>query len=364
MIRGQVSEYIPNPTFDVVAAPGAQEEYFRNGNPEGKSYRELVGDPIRCLPAFREPAPRIELMDELGIDRALMFPTLASLIEERMKDDPELIHSVMHALNQWMYETWILRLRGPDLRHPGHQHGRHRPGPGGARMGAGARRAVRADPPCPGSGLRGTCSPGLPEFDPVWSRIVEAGILVGMHASDSGYAEIANWWEESSEFLPFRPSAFRMMAQGKRPIYDTMAALICHGALSRFPDLRIAAVENGANWVAPLLHDLADTYEKVPTQFAEEPTAAFRRNVYVNPFWEDDMTDLAELVGADHILFGSDYPHPEGLRDPISYVDELKGLDDEDVRRIMGGNLAGLMGVGVSVCTDRTRVTEIPRSSP
>jgi hypothetical protein len=106
MIRGQVSEYIPNPTFDVVAAPGAQEEYFRNGNPEGKSYRELVGDPIRCLPAFREPAPRIELMGELGIDRALMFPTLASLIEERMKDDPELIHTVMHALNQWMHETW------------------------------------------------------------------------------------------------------------------------------------------------------------------------------------------------------------------------------------------------------------------
>jgi predicted TIM-barrel fold metal-dependent hydrolase len=349
MIRGQVSEYIPNPTFDVVAAPGAQEEYFRNGNPEGKSYRELVGDPIRCLPGFREPAPRIELMDELGVDRALMFPTLASLIEERMKDDPELIHSVMHALNQWMYETWTFAYEDRIFATPV------------INMGIidraleelewvlerGARCVLIRPAPVPG--LRGTRSPGLPEFDPVWSRIVEAGILVGMHASDSGYAEIANWWEESSEFLPFRPSAFRMMAQGKRPIYDTMAALICHGALSRFPDLRIAAVENGANWVAPLLHDLADTYEKVPTQFAEEPTTAFRRNVYVNPFWEDDMSDLAGLVGADHILFGSDYPHPEGLRDPISYVDQLKGLDDEDVRKIMGGNLAGLMGVGVSV---------------
>src|SRR6185437_3790297 len=106
MIRGTVSEYIPNPTFDVVAAPGAQEEYFRNGNPEGKSYRELVGKPIRCPEAFREPAPRLELMDELGIDRALMFQTLASLVEERMKDDPALIHTVVHALNEWLYETW------------------------------------------------------------------------------------------------------------------------------------------------------------------------------------------------------------------------------------------------------------------
>ena len=66
----QISNYIPNPTFDVVAAPGAQEEYFKHGNPEGKSYREIMGKPIKSLPAFREPAPRLELMDELGIDRA------------------------------------------------------------------------------------------------------------------------------------------------------------------------------------------------------------------------------------------------------------------------------------------------------
>src|SRR4051812_6325900 len=106
VVRGQISDYIPNPTFDVVARPGAQEEYFRAGNPDGKSYRELVGDPIRCIPAFREPAPRLELMDEQGVDRTLMFPTLASLLEERMRDDPDLLHVVIHSLNEWLYETW------------------------------------------------------------------------------------------------------------------------------------------------------------------------------------------------------------------------------------------------------------------
>src|SRR6185295_8515188 len=72
-VKGQISEYIPNPTFDKIARPGAQEEYFRNGNPEGKSYRELVGDPMKCLPGFRAPEPRLALMDELGVDRTLMF---------------------------------------------------------------------------------------------------------------------------------------------------------------------------------------------------------------------------------------------------------------------------------------------------
>ena len=54
-VRGTISEYIPNPTFEVVARPGAQEEYFRIGNPEGKSYRELIGEPMKAIPAFREP---------------------------------------------------------------------------------------------------------------------------------------------------------------------------------------------------------------------------------------------------------------------------------------------------------------------
>ncbi|EUA75231.1 putative conserved metal-dependent hydrolase [Mycobacterium xenopi 4042] len=65
-----------------------------------------MGEPMKAIPAFREPGPRLEVMDELGVDYALMFPTLASLVEERMKDDPELTHDVIHALNQWMYETW------------------------------------------------------------------------------------------------------------------------------------------------------------------------------------------------------------------------------------------------------------------
>ncbi len=48
--RGQISNYIPNPTFAVVAKPGAMEEYFKYGNPEGKSRRELFGEPMRGDP--------------------------------------------------------------------------------------------------------------------------------------------------------------------------------------------------------------------------------------------------------------------------------------------------------------------------
>src|SRR3546814_9377198 len=50
VVKGQISNYIPNPTFDVVARPGAQEDYYRKGNPEGKSRREIFGEPMRAIP--------------------------------------------------------------------------------------------------------------------------------------------------------------------------------------------------------------------------------------------------------------------------------------------------------------------------
>ena len=105
-IKGQISEYIPNPTFEVVAPPGAQEEYYRHGNPDGKSLREIFGKPIRCPEWARNAQARLPHLDELGIQGSLMFPTLASLLEERMRDDPDLTHAVVHSLNQWIHDEW------------------------------------------------------------------------------------------------------------------------------------------------------------------------------------------------------------------------------------------------------------------
>ena len=107
-VNGIISDYIPNPTFDRVAAPGAQEEYYKVGNKEGKSRREIMGRGIDALPAFRSPEPRLALMDEQGLDRAIMWPTLASLVEERLRDDPDAIHAIIHALNRWMHEELSL----------------------------------------------------------------------------------------------------------------------------------------------------------------------------------------------------------------------------------------------------------------
>jgi predicted TIM-barrel fold metal-dependent hydrolase len=150
--------------------------------------------------------------------------------------------------------------------------------------------------------------------------------------------------------LPFKFDAFRMMSMLKRPIEDSMSAIVCHGLLTRFPKLKIAVIENGGSWVPHFLEQLADVYKKMPQAFGEDPIAAFKRNIYVSPFFEDNLELLIAEMGADHILFGSDYPHPEGLAEPCKYVEHLPAATSpEDVRRIMGGTLGRLMGIDAMV---------------
>jgi predicted TIM-barrel fold metal-dependent hydrolase len=323
-VNNKISDYIPNPTFERVAAPGAQEEYFKVGNPEGKSHRELLGKGIQALPGFSEPEPRLALLDELGIDRALIWPTLASLLEERVHDNPPAVHAVVHALNQWMEEHWTFnyenRMFPTPVIHLGIVDEAIRELDWVLDHGA---RIVLIRP-APVWGFMGPRSPALPEFDPFWARVAEANILVGMHASDSGYQRYTNEWEgvADGEMTPFKGgSGFAAItSHSGSPIIDTIASLVGHGLCTRFPSL----------------------YS--PNAFEENPVDVFKRNIYVHPFHEEDPKELIALLGSDRVLFGSDYPHPEGMSDPITFVDELQGLPEEDIKKVMGGNLNCLMG--------------------
>src|SRR5262245_24633774 len=116
-IKNRITEYIPNPTFNVVAPPGADELKYKLQNPDSVTKpgdKPLQAPPrsIPAPPAFFEPRARIELMNELGIDRALLWPTLASVLEERLTDDPVGTHVIIHAFNQWMLEHWSFDVDG------------------------------------------------------------------------------------------------------------------------------------------------------------------------------------------------------------------------------------------------------------
>jgi predicted TIM-barrel fold metal-dependent hydrolase len=346
-VKGQITEFMPNPTFDKVAAPGSHMAYYSGNNPEGLSLREMAGDPIDCQPEFRAPGPRLETFDRLGIHRALMFPTLANLLEYSLDGDPDLTHVAVHAVNEWLHDVWSFDYQSriftvPVITLPIVEQAIEELEWALAR---GAKAILVR--PAPATGLRGSRSIGLPEFDPFWARVQEAGVPVCMHASFPPLNKYYESWEPGRSDSAFKPTPLKNVLLGHREIEDALAALICEGTLSRFPGLKVFSVENGASWVAHLLPELDSVYRKMPQEFAEHPVEVFRRNVYVNPFWEDDVVQLNELIGSDHVLFGSDWPHPEGMAEPLDYFEYLdkEGIGAEDQRLIMSANANQLLGL-------------------
>ena len=76
----------------------------------------------------------------------------------------------------------------------------------------------------------------------------------------------------------------------------------------------------------------------------ERPSHVFRRHVFVTPFHEENIQSIVDVVGPDCVLFGSDYPHGEGLANPVTdYLADLEVTDADSVRKIMRDNLKGLL---------------------
>jgi len=341
VIGGRVSRAVTNPTFDPVAPAGAMVEYFR-GNPSGRLPHEylVAREPIR--PEYRDRDVRLAVMDAQGLDRIWLFPTLGMIYEEPLKHDPEAVAIMFRAFNRWLAEDWGLHHRERIFAAPYISL---------ADVGVAVEeldwaldngaRVVCMRPAAPVTSS-GPLPPADPAFDPFWARVNEAGITVVVHAGDSGHS--ANGYAKEGFAATFeganRPSI--KMLSIERAIYDFLASLVFDRLFVRFPNVRIASVENGSEFLADLFKKLRSTSRKLPGFFPEDPVDTFRRNVWINPFWEDDVLEVVDLMGEDRVIFGSDWPHIEGMPSPLDYTVELTSFDDATRRRILVDNVAEL----------------------
>ncbi|HXY94713.1 MAG TPA: amidohydrolase family protein [Acidimicrobiia bacterium] len=352
-IRDHISEYIPNPTFAKVAVPGGWGNTAANRGQGGVGGHTGVKPKVMPSPdAFFDPEPRYALMKDMGIDRTLLWPTLASVLEERLSDDPDTVAIIIHALNEWMHEHWsfvysdaiyatpiISLAAGVDTALQELQFVHER----------GAKIFLIRVAPVPT--WKGRKSFALPEFDPFWEEVQRLDIVVGMHSGDPGYQRYVNEWEGiPTEMLPFKATgspAFQAMMSQKSVIDDGMASVIGHGLATRFPKLKFMPVEFMSTWLRPFLHRMQNAYERSPVLFDEDPFEVFKRNVYVHIFHEPDPKGLLDMgLPADRLMFGSDFPHPEGLGDPLAYSEVVEPLGKEDQELIMGATLAQALKVG------------------
>ncbi|HET7654471.1 MAG TPA: amidohydrolase family protein [Acidimicrobiales bacterium] len=359
-IKDRISDFIPNPTFGKVAVPGGAGyditqggEAKRFGSATSGGFGKLVAMP--GIDAFFDPEPRLALMKEMGIDRTLLWPTLASALEERLADDPDAVCAVIHALNEWMHEHWsyvyadalyatpiISLANGADRAIEELEFVAER----------GARIFLIRVAPVPT--WKGRKSFALPEFDPFWARVQQLDLVVGMHSGDPGYHRYINEWEglgdqemSISRHARRANPAFVALSSEKDNLVDAMASIIGHGLATRFPQLKFLPVEFSTRWIRPFYAKLQRTYEASALLFDEDPVEVFNRNVWVHAFHEPDPKGLIDLgIPVDHIMFGSDFPHPEGMADPLAYAEVVADLPLEQQALIMGGSLEKAMKVG------------------
>ena len=342
---GSIFRFIPNPAFDPIIVPGCLDPMFRGQIPEGVDPRSLMQvEPLR--PEYRDRDARLAVMDEQGLERVILFPTLACGIEQALRADIPATMATLRAFNLWLEEDWGFFYDNRIITAPMLSF----TDPVAALteldslLERGARIVHVRPSPVPTSDGGGR-SLGDPLHDPVWARLAEAGVPVAFHLGDSGYDMFAAAWGGKPYFEPFRPiDPLSKLVVSDRAIHDTIGSLIAHGVFDRHPELRVASIENGSDWVHVLVKRLRKQANQTPWAFVEDPLDTMRRHVWVAPYFEEDVRKLADTIGVERVLFGSDWPHGEGLAQPTDFAKELHAFSGDEVRRIMRDNCLELLG--------------------
>ena len=280
LIGGTVNRFIPNPTFDPIIVPGCLDPLFRGQIPEGVDPRSLMQvEPLRA--EYRDRDPRLEVMDDQGLDAVLLFPTLGL----RRRGGPQATTSTppwpaSPPSTRWLDEDWgfdhegriigapMLSLADPEaavaeldrVLERGRPH-RARPARAGPRP---ERHHPLARPP------RSTTRSG-----PGWPRPRRPGrVPPGRQRLPRLRGHVGRRVEFLASAAPTRSTSSSCPTA---PIQDTVASLIVHGVFDRFPDLRIASIENGSDWIALLVKRLKKQANQTPWVFDEAPLDTLRR---------------------------------------------------------------------------------------
>ena len=287
------------------------------------------------------PSDRLVVMDSQGIGSAVNFAALPG-IEVHFEDDFDALYANLNALNRFLGEFWGFNCEGRLYTPPFVSFA----DPEAALDQLERIMAIEVPKVIQTStGPSMHTSPFRPDNDRFWSICNEAGIGLSTHlASVTRYGAQGVEWNEEEVILGDMDAFQWVFYYGDRPAMETVGAAILQGWFARFPNMKLLLSEQGTVWLPYMLRKMDHSFfmgrKATWGKLEMRPSEYFKQHCFVAPFPEERLDPVIAAVGVEPIVFGSDFPHGEGLPDPSVYLSQLSNLSDEQSRAIMRGNLA------------------------
>jgi predicted TIM-barrel fold metal-dependent hydrolase len=319
-----------------VSQSGRFRTRMQEGLPPERHYDDMPND-------FWDPFARVERLRKFGIDESIVFGNCAIMWEQALWGDADATRINMQA---WNRRTGEIVTESGGALHPVAQLSLQDPEWCERELrriaDAGVRLAMVAPAPVDGRRL------SHPSHERVWAAAAHHGVAVVFHIAQYPLPFDDAWTTGDPDWSnPLLGSVFMWTAPALG-----LADLATRGVLARHPSLRIGVVELMSAWVPLFLLQLDGgfsfhaKFNGAPlADLAEPPSAYIRRQVRVASFGFERPDALARQAG-DMFMFGSDYPHPEGLAKPLADYRDATGLEPADADSLYRANAAWLAGAG------------------
>lgn len=205
----------------------------------------------------------------------------------------------------------------------------------------------------------GELAPTHPDLDPVWDTLAQANVPFVLHVGGGGRLLDRAFHNNAMPVSDHLGGGENIRSKDFLAIHHSpelfLGALIYDGLFDRFPNLRGGCIEQGAGWVPSWMRHLDyglrafKRTEEPLRRLQDKPSEYVKRHLKFTPFPGEDIGWMIEQAGSEVFMFSTDYPHPEGGRDPLAKFEEAFGNADEEARdRFYYRNMAELLyGAGV-----------------
>jgi predicted TIM-barrel fold metal-dependent hydrolase len=317
---------------------GEERLRIARGEPAEARYEE------RIPAAYTDPTARIAMLDRWQIDAAVLFPNFGLLWEQALGRDLGALCANMRAYNRWIMSVQQAgrgRLFG--VAHVTLRDVEWLDAELSALARTGIKLAMVAPSAVDGKGL------GHPSLDRIWSMFCSYDVAPVFHVGAFDRPIDRAWFADDPDHAdPVMGSVFLWV-----PPALALAHMAIFGAFERHPDLRVGVVELSAHWVTQFILMLdgawgfySARHGGPPVDLAQRPSEYIRRHVRIEALAYEDPRRLVEELGPDLFMYGSDWPHAEGIAEPRAmYEAMLDGIDERARADLMGRNARWLLNV-------------------